>query len=236
MPHYPKPDILLTDIEGTTTDAQFVHQVLFPYAHDALEAYVRQHATDPVVLAILHDAACAIENETGTRPDVATTVAAFQQWIQEDRKQTALKALQGLIWADGYARGDFTSHLYADVLPALQRWQAQGIALGVYSSGSIHAQQQLFAHTVHGDLTPMFRYYFDTTSGPKREEQSYRNILAALGYGHAPDKVCFLSDIEAELDAAAAAGLQTIQLVRPGTLPGSSHSRATTFDEIIFQS
>ncbi len=54
--------------------------------------------------------------------------------MDEDRKSTALKALQGIIWRDGYLNGDFTGHLYPDVLPALEQWKAQGIDLYVYSS------------------------------------------------------------------------------------------------------
>jgi enolase-phosphatase E1 len=234
MPTFPKPAILLTDIEGTTTDAAYVHQVLFPYAHDAMEGYVATHGTDPVVQALLNEAACEIEKETGTRPDVAQTVDTLKAWIRQDRKQTQLKAMQGLIWDQGYAKGDFTSHVYPDVLPALQAWHAAGIVLGIYSSGSIHAQQQFFQHTAQGDLTPLFAYYFDTTIGGKKEAQSYRNILQALHHSHAPGQVLFLSDVAEELDAATQAGMAVIQLVRPGTPPCPRHPQVSTFAQIQF--
>ena len=90
---------------------------------------------------------------------------------------------------------------------------ARGLRLFVYSSGSIEAQKQFFAHSAAGDLTPLFDGYFDTETGPKREAASYTRIARAIGT--APQAVLFLSDIEAELDAARAAGMQTTQLCRP---------------------
>jgi 1,2-dihydroxy-3-keto-5-methylthiopentene dioxygenase len=127
--------------------------------------------------------------------------------MDEDRKSTALKALQGIIWRDGYLNGDFTGHLYPDVLPALEKWKAQGIDLYVYSSGSVAAQKLLFGYSDEGDITHLFTGYFDTLVGAKREVQSYRNIAEHLG--HAPGTILFLSDIHQELDAAEAAGLRT---------------------------
>jgi enolase-phosphatase E1 len=120
------------------------------------------------------------------------------------------------------------------VLPALQAWHAAGIVLGIYSSGSIHAQQQFFQHTAQGDLTPLFAYYFDTTIGGKKEAQSYRNILQALHHSHAPGQVLFLSDVAEELDAATQAGMAVIQLVRPGTPPCPRHPQVSTFAQIQF--
>lgn len=114
--------------------------------------------------------------------------------MDEDRKSTALKALQGIIWRDGYLNGDFTGHLYPDVLPALEQWKAQGIDLYVYSSGSVAAQKLLFGYSDEGDITHLFTGYFDTTVGAKREVQSYRNIAEHLGHAwHHPVPVGYPS-------------------------------------------
>ena len=103
--------------------------------------------------------------------------------------------------------------------------------LAVYSSGSVQAQRLLFAHTVHGDLTPLFSAYFDTRTGHKREPASYTAICAALGF--APAGVLFLSDIPEELDAARSAGLATVQLVRDGTPdPQAAHRQVSAFTAI----
>ncbi len=219
---------VLTDIEGTTSSLSFVKEVLFPYARRHLADFVREHDGDPEVRAQL-DAARALAGIEGA--DDARVVGELIAWIDADRKATPLKALQGLIWEHGYRVGDFQGHVYEDAVAGLHRWHAAGIALYVYSSGSVHAQKLLFAHTAFGDLTPLFSGYFDTRIGAKGEAESYRRIVAATGI-EAGDML-FLSDIVAELDAARAAGLETCQLVRDGEPdPAASHRQVRSFDEI----
>src|SRR3546814_6626118 len=92
------------------------------------------------------------------------------------RKHTALKALQGMIWAAGYDSADFTAHIYPDAAPALQAWHDAGLPLYVYSSGSVPAQRLFFGHSDAGDLTGLFSGWFDTEVGGKRESGSYRRI------------------------------------------------------------
>lgn len=164
---------IVTDIEGTTSDIRFVHNVLFPYARERLAGFVtaQQHA-EPVK-TILDNLRRETDAPAASTADLITTLFTF---MDEDRKSTALKALQGIIWRDGYLNGDFTGHLYPDVLPALEKWKAQGIDLYVYSSGSVAAQKLLFGYSDEGDITHLFTGYFDTLVGAKREVQSYRNI------------------------------------------------------------
>jgi enolase-phosphatase E1 len=203
-------DAVLTDIEGTLGSIAFVRTVLFPYAAEHLADFVAAHGNEPAVRAMLREtAALAAEPEASDE----RLVAVLRAWIAADRKATPLKTLQGLIWADGYARKAFTGHVYADAVAALRTWHAAGIPIYVYSSGSIAAQQLLFRNSDHGDLTPLFAGYFDTTIGPKTEPASYRAIAAAVGLP--PRGIVFLSDHEGELDAARAAELQTIRLLRP---------------------
>lgn len=225
------PAVILTDIEGTTTAIDFVHRVLFPYAHSHLEAYIARHADDPIVQVLVNDAACTVEEETGQRPEQQEVVRYLLQWIEADRKHTALKTLQGMIWEEGYRLGHFTAHLYPDVAPRLRQWHSQGMRLAVYSSGSVQAQKLLFGHTELGDLTPLFSAYFDTHVGHKREAKSYETIAAQLQVP--PAHILFLSDVTEELDAAENAGMRTIQLLRPGTTAGQHHATAATFDNIV---
>ncbi|WP_369601259.1 acireductone synthase [Hahella sp. SMD15-11] len=218
---------IVTDIEGTTSAISFVHEVLFPYAAAHLPDFVRQHAQEPAVREQL-DATAA---EAGLDPaDTEALIGQLLQWIREDRKITPLKALQGMIWKDGYARGDYTGHVYPDAAESLRRWKSEGKRLYVYSSGSVEAQKQLFGHSDAGDLTSLFSGYFDTRIGAKREAASYRRILDEIGLPG--DQVLFLSDVVAELDAARAAGMRTCQLVREGTVAGDQHPVARTFDEV----
>ena len=178
---------ILTDIEGTTSSLAFVHDTLFPYARARLPAYVATHGGD---------------------------LAQLLAWMDADAKVAELKDIQGRIWAAGYAAGELQGHVYPDAAEALRRWHGDGIKLAVFSSGSVPAQKLIFGHSDQGDLAPLFSGWFDTTTGPKREPQSYALISDALGIS--PRDMLFLSDIAAETDAAKAAGLQALLIDRDG--------------------
>jgi len=219
---------VVTDIEGTTSSLSFVKDVLFPYARAHLATFVRDHAQDAGV-ALQLDAVRREADDPSMSQD--TVIDQLIAWINQDRKITPLKALQGMIWENGYRNGDFQGHIYADAEQALHDWQARGLALYVYSSGSVQAQKLLFAHTGSGDLTPLFDGYFDTTVGGKQDTGSYRAIAATIGV--APAEILFLSDIRAELDAAAAAGCRTVWLVRDDSPdPQADHYQVRDFREI----
>jgi enolase-phosphatase E1 len=202
---------VLTDIEGTTSSISFVKDVLFPYARRALPAFLKARARDPDVSRWVD----AVAMETGTSGGAIVTV--LQGWIDEDRKHTALKALQGMIWKAGYENGDFHAHVYPDAVERLRAWQAQGLPLYIYSSGSVGAQKLFFAHSEAGDLLPLFSGHFDTEIGGKREAASYTRIADALGLP--PAEILFLSDVVEELDAAREAGMSTALIDRPQDYP-----------------
>ncbi len=224
---------ILTDIEGTTSSISFVKDVLFPYARRALPGFVREHGQEPDVRRWLD----VVATEHGSICSDDVIVETLQGWIDQDRKHTALKALQGLIWEAGYRDADFTAHIYPDAAPALREWHSQGYPLYVYSSGSVPAQKLFFGHSDAGDLTPLFSGWFDTEIGGKREADSYRTIADRIGI--APERILFLSDVVEELDAAREAGLQT-QLVdrlddypQPRTGDASrGHARVASFADI----
>ncbi|MBI5450610.1 MAG: acireductone synthase [Gammaproteobacteria bacterium] len=221
---------IVTDIEGTTSSLSFVKDVLFPYARQHIGSFVRDHATQHDVAPLLGDVAAL----AGRPLSIADTVAQLERWIDEDRKVTPLKTLQGMLWARGYRDGAFQGHVYDDAVVALQAWRDAGIRLYVYSSGSVQAQKLLFAHTGRGDLTPLFSGYFDTHIGAKTEAESYHRI--ALAVGLPPVQLLFLSDIGPELDAARSAGLHTVWLVR-GAVPDPSavHRQVNSFAEVELQ-
>ncbi|MBX3688052.1 acireductone synthase [Dokdonella sp.] len=220
---------ILTDIEGTTSSIDFVKDVLFPYARERLPAYIETHEDTPEVQHWLHETAREEGLVSASRQEL---IDLLIEWIDADRKSTALKALQGMIWQDGYASGEFRAHIYPEVPARLRAWQAAGKHLYVYSSGSVEAQKLFFGHSEAGDLTPLFDGYFDTRTGPKREAASYVRIAHEIG--QPPASILFLSDIAAELDAARSAGMHTILLARaPGCCPkGADHRCVADFEAI----
>ena len=218
---------IVTDIEGTTSSLSFVKEVLFPYARQRMQAFVRVQAAQPAVRSQL----LAVSEAVGRPLSEDEAITQLVRWIDEDKKITPLKALQGMIWETGYRHGDFQGHVYDDAVLGLREWKERGLALYVYSSGSVYAQKLLFGFSTHGDLTPLFSGYYDTTIGTKREATAYRNISQDIGI--APGEILFLSDIREELDAAQTAGLQTYWLVRDGALPvNPSHPVARNFAEL----
>jgi len=212
---------VITDIEGTTTPIAFVHTELFPYARAHLAGFIAAHGDDPEVAACLADAALLAPGRG--------VIEALLAWMDADAKITPLKTLQGLIWNQGYARGELIGRLYPDVPPALRRWHDRGVRLYVYSSGSEAAQRLIFGHSDAGDLTALFSGFFDTRIGPKRASESYRAIARAVAVP--PGECLFLSDIEQELDAAGEAGLAVCQVVRPedGTIASARHAWVADF-------
>lgn len=218
---------IITDIEGTTSSLSFVKDSLFPYARAHVGEFLQANVNNETVQKLLAD----INTEVGTELTLEQAITQLIQWIDDDKKITPLKSLQGLIWETGYQRGELKGHLYTDAIRNLQTWKAQGFDLYVYSSGSVYAQKLLFAHTEVGDLTPLFSGYFDTHIGSKQECNSYENIVAHIGLP--AEQLLFLSDVEAELDAAQAAGLHTIWLTRDDSPQASaSHWQVRDFDAI----
>jgi enolase-phosphatase E1 len=205
---------ILTDIEGTTTEVSFVYDILFPYFRAHMDQWKTVDSA-PMNDVLEQTRLLVFEEQSINLTSKEALFEQLRQWSIEDRKVTPLKTFQGMVWEQGFKSGAIKGHMYPDVKPALERWTAMGMKLAIFSSGSIAAQKQLFGFSTEGDLTPYFSAYFDTTSGMKRDEQTYQLIVQQV---NAPaNSVLFLSDIYQELEAANAAGLRTLQLVRPGT-------------------
>jgi enolase-phosphatase E1 len=200
---------ILLDIEGTIGDIRFVRDVLFPYARDRMNQALFAHWHEPEVAHALNQARA----ETGKPLETAMAAAeVFLNWMDEDKKITPLKAVQGLIWREGYAQGELQAHLYPDAVEALEQWRGQGLKLYVYSSGSVEAQKLYLSHSIAGDVSAFFDGFFDTTTGPKTQAPSYAAIARHLDLP--PDRIMFFSDLRAEIAAARAAGLRAVRVDR----------------------
>jgi enolase-phosphatase E1 len=237
MPYADSADALLLDIEGTTTPVAFVFEVLFPFARDHTEDFLATRGDDADVQADLALLQTEYQQETlpappweGDQPVAA--VPYIYYLIGCDRKSTGLKSLQGKIWDAGYQSGQLRSSLFADVLPAFERWKSAGKAIYMFSSGSVQAQRLIFRYSEAGDLTHYIGGYFDTTVGSKREIESYQKIAEAVGL--APARILFISDVVAELQPAQAAGFQTLFSSRPGNAPASAEGfvKIEDFDDV----
>lgn len=244
-PRYYRAVVL--DIEGTTTPVSFVYDALFPYASAHLERFIKEHWHAESVQHDVEELAAQAERDyhdgvPGVVP-IAMTDAhdVIRQWVIDnvrwqmanDRKTTALKSLQGHIWKDGYERGELVGQVYPDVVRALKEWQDAHVPVYIYSSGSVMAQKLLFGHTEHGDLTPLLKGYFDTTTGPKKQAASYKKICAAIGVDGR--HVLFATDQIDEAHAAREAGLKVVVMNRPGNAETGPHDYPVleTFEPLL---
>ena len=231
---------ILLDIEGTTTPIAFVHEELFPYARARLASFFTnpRHADDAAEVIRLLSAEHTADLASGQAPppwqSSSDAITSYAGWLMDrDRKSPGLKLAQGLIWEDGYQRGDLRGQVFEDVTPAMREWRAAGIGIAIYSSGSELAQRRLFESVPGGDLTTLIGAFFDTRVGAKVEASSYARIAAALG--RKPAEVLFVSDITRELAAARAAGVQVVLSIRPGNAPqpdAAEYRAVRSFDEL----
>ena len=221
---------ILLDIEGTTTPVTFVYEVLFPYARKNLDDYVRAHSGEPGLEADL--ARLSIEQAADPEQSAASPIEYLLWLMDRDRKSTALKAIQGRIWEEGYRSGSLHGSVYDDVPRAFARWTEEARRIAIFSSGSVLAQRLLFSHTPYGDLTSYIAGYFDTTVGPKKEAESYGKISRGLRLEGR--KILFVSDVVDELEAAKTAGMETALCVRSPSKDSPQWLRTIhSFDELM---
>ncbi len=213
---------ILLDIEGTTSSISFVHDVMFPFALKHMEQYIAAHGTEAECQAAFeqvavdagHESIAAWANSTAQDP-VHLVVTEVRRLMASDIKATGLKAIQGLVWKQGFDSGELVAHTYPDVIPAIGSWRDAGIDVRIYSSGSVPAQKLFFGHVEdHGDCLHLFSGHYDTRIGGKKEVESYTKI--SKDWGLAPTEILFISDIADELTAALDAGCQVAASLRPG--------------------
>ncbi|MFK7856781.1 MAG: acireductone synthase [Granulosicoccus sp.] len=206
------PQVILLDIEGTTSSTSYVREHLYPYGLSRFFDYLNERRDSDEVHQVLAEIREIIEEPSA---ELERCVWWLKHWVETDQKITPLKTIQGWIFPDGFARGELTSHFYPDVIPVLRQWHSLGYAMSIFSSGAAPTQKAWFGASPEGDLRPMIRNHFDTVNiGPKKEASSFRTI--ALKLNVEPHQILFLSDLVVELDCAREAGYQTIGVRRQG--------------------
>ena len=223
---------VIIDIEGTTSSTWFVQRTLYPYSRERFADFLAQHRTRPDVESMVKMVR-ELSGEPGA--DDARVIWWLNHWLDGDKKMTPLKAFQGWIWDEGFTRGDLTSHFFADAIPCMRRWKESGLDLSIFSSGSVNAQRAWFGNTPEGNILDLFSNHFDTeNTGHKRVIESYRIMTARLGVP--AHQIVFLSDLQAELDAARGAGWNTVGVRREDDEYWSAgvgdHLAITSFEQV----
>ncbi|OQR77219.1 enolase-phosphatase E1-like [Tropilaelaps mercedesae] len=213
---------VLLDIEGTVLPISFVKDVLFVYARRHLEEFLEENwLKTEVQHAVKEIQKFAEANSESPAIDITSKISVVKNvsWqMDRDLKTAGLKALQGQIWYSGYKKRDLLGDLYPDVYPALKKWSERGIKIGIYSSGSILAQRLLFEHTTSGSLLNILDSFHDqTTAGSKLEPSSYAAIVEQISCP--AENILFLTDVYEEYQAARAAGIKSVIVLRDGNKP-----------------
>lgn len=244
--------VLLLDIEGTTTPITFVTKTLFPYVKYNLKSYLDIHWRTEQLQQVVENLRKQheIDIETGmkdspridcntkvTKLEILNSVANNVLWqMSLNRKTTALKDLQGMIWESGYKSKEIEGDLFEDVESVLRIFHNSGIRIYIYSSGSIYAQKLLFGYSVKGNLLQMINGHFDTNIGSKQSKQSYDEIAKSIGVP--ANQILFLTDLEQEALAATQANFKVKVVLRPGNKSIDEHvlskyETITTFWDLV---
>lgn len=212
--------VFLFDIEGTVAPISFVHETLFPYSRKKLSEYLYKYPLSEKLrtnLEMEHKQDLAAGTYNGVLDQSTEShIKYFNFLISVDRKSSVLKEIQGEIWKQGYESGEIKSNLYEDTLPYFENIQKKEKKIYIYSSGSVLAQKLIFGFSMQGNLNPLISGYFDTAVGPKRNSESYRNILNAIGVDGR--ETCFFTDIQEEAEAASILGISCFLMDREGNV------------------
>ncbi len=220
---------VLLDIEGTVAPITFVKDVLFPYSKEKIEEFLKENKNKPEIKKILKE----VQEIEGRDLSLDEIVNILKKWIDEDRKITPLKDIQGYIWEEGFLSGKIKSPLYEDAYKKIKEWKEKGLPMYIYSSGSVKAQKLFFGHTEKGNLLGFFKGFFDTKVGNKKSSDSYRKIAEKIGLK--PEEILFLSDNPEEIKAASEAGVKAIRVVRKGDaeyIQDFPYPQISSFEEI----
>ncbi|KAN0034685.1 hypothetical protein ACTFIV_001217 [Dictyostelium citrinum] len=246
---------VILDIEGTTTPISFVHDVLFPYIRDNLVKHMNQkwgseelkQDIKELYKLYLEDKKASelvVNNQFNTpeilNPDdestdkeklIESVIRNVIYQMDNDRKSTPLKQLQGHMWLEGYEKELVKGVVFPEVPKAFENWKLNHIDVYIYSSGSIAAQKLLFNYSNYGSLLPYIKGHFDTTIGGKLHSSSYEKILSTINNG-SPNNYLFVTDSILEAKAAREAGLNVCLSIRDGNPPIVDRQLLSTFDQV----
>jgi 2,3-diketo-5-methylthio-1-phosphopentane phosphatase len=224
--------IRLIDIEGTASPYPFVGEVMVPFAKERI----------PLLLNAPDEIAGLVSNLQLLREEYEQDLSAHNlpyspldyitALMNEDRKSTALKRIQGIVWNNLFDTGQLVSQLFEDVPPALERWGAERLRTFVYSSGDADTQRRFFKFSNLGDQTQHIEGFFDTTIGAKTDPASYLRIAEKIGVD--PNQILFVTDAPKELIPSDSVGYVVRFANRAGNVFSNENNfpAISSFDEI----
>ena len=221
-----RANTVLLDIEGAISSYTYIHEVLFPFAVNNARSYL-ERCWDNVETLTACD---SMAREAGfkssyewlnpgeiKRQDMIDTVLSeIERLTKADSHSNGLKELQSFIWAEAYATGRLCSQVFDDVPQALACWKAAKILMAVFASRINTAQREFMEHTEYGSLVDYFAGFFDLSCGSMTDPSSYDRIARLLN--RQASEIVFVSDPLPRLEAAHSAGMQTLRLLRPGSV------------------
>ncbi len=223
--------VILLDIEGTIAPISFVKEVMFPYSKNKLETFLKENKDKEEIKKIIEE----IKKIEGRDLTLEEIIETLKRWIDEDKKITPLKDLQGYIWKEGFEKGELKAPIYDDAIEKIKEWKNKGYKIYIYSSGSVQAQKLFFSNTNYGNILNMFNGHFDTKIGNKKDKSSYIKIAKEIGVK--PEEIIFLSDDEKEIESSIKAGMRGIKVSREGDKPfieNYPYEQIRSFKELNF--
>lgn len=236
-----KPQAIVMDIEGTTTDRNFMHTTLSPFFKSQMTAFLTDAFEWREVKQVIKQLRLLQQSgqyarmpivAVGSKTAVISSVTENIRWqIRHKTMSSELKQMQLLCWLWGFDKDMIRTHIYDDVSTAMDRWKAQGVKLAIYSSGMVIAQKLFFTKTTRGNLFPLIDYFFDSSIGDKTDSQSYKIIVNTMKCE--AKRVTFVTDDPNEAKAALNAGLEAVVIERPGKAVDSQGlTKVTSFNQI----
>jgi hypothetical protein len=99
--NFEKCSLVLVDVAGTTTSIDFVKDTLFPFVIKQADAFLQAKWDEEAVKECLQQI-----KDDGADLDVAGAVERVKTLTDQQSSNKGLKTLQGLIYKDGYEKGD----------------------------------------------------------------------------------------------------------------------------------
>jgi enolase-phosphatase E1 len=227
-----KPKVIILDFHGTVSPINWEEECILPYVKQNLSNYLDQNWTNHKVVDLVNklrnqsfeqhfvfenEESPVISAEDPAESDdktVKRTTVEFINWLIDKKKDTteSLK-LQKLVWLEGYHKRELRTPVFEDVLPALKNFRDKGFKIAIFSGVDSSLCHQLFENTTEGDLSSYFGKFFDTTTGNKKDPESYRRIANELSVKESD--ILYITDYGQEAKIAHTTGVQCLLIIRP---------------------